>query len=68
MLFALLLGLLQLHLQFLQSQAVLTMSILLAIPVHFLALAGTITKSTASAAKLALLAVEVGPTSATEIS
>ena len=64
----LLLGLLQLHLEVLQSQAVLPVSILLSVPVHLLALATAIAKSMASAAKLALFALEFSPTSATEIS
>ena len=68
MLVTLLLGLLQLHLQILQSQAVPTMVIVLAIPMHLLALATAIAKSAASTAKLALLSFKLSPAATARVS
>ena len=62
------LGLLQLHLQILQSQTVLTMAVFLAIQMQLLTRTAAIAESTAHTAKLALLPFKLSPAATAGVS
>ena len=58
---------LELPLQFRRGLAILPMTIILAVPMHLLAIAAAVTDGAASTAKLALLALEHGATSTARV-